>query len=587
MVDTTSANINWNSPISKELVTKSAVRLSSIVVDGFKIYWSELRPNENGRSVICSEQGDELPAPHNARTKVHEYGGVSYTVNDGEIVFVEYKDQALYDMKGNCLQQDMRLTDFTGQSKRMYAVGEKGNANFIALIGHGIVHSEHDFYTSPRLSPDGKKLAFITWDHPHMPWDSSTLHLADVKNDGTLENIHTIAGGDKISIVDPKWGPDGKLYYCSDETGFWNLYVEGKNLTPWEMEVGFPHWVFGDSRYAFLEDKIAFVGVEKGLSTLYLLKDGKKTKIDLPYCSISYLQAAGKALAFIGCSESEASSVVKWEDGKCHILKRAQEPLVDKDCISLPELISFETTGGKLAYGLYYAPKNSKPLPPLIVLSHGGPSGHTTPAFSLAKQFWTTRGFAILDVNYGGSTGFGRAYRERLNGNWGIVDVDDCISGASYLARKGLVDSNKLIIKGGSSGGYTTLAALAFRDTFAAGVSLYGISDLEALARDTHKFESHYHETLIAPYPAEKELYIERSPIHSIETFSCPLLLLQGDEDKIVPPNQSEAIYNALKKKGIYTEYHLFKGEQHGFRKEETIQQALEIELAFYHKLFN
>ncbi|MCH9613578.1 MAG: hypothetical protein SP1CHLAM54_05830 [Chlamydiia bacterium] len=585
----------FDSPISVEMVTEKAVRLSNIVVDGVTIYWLESRPSEGGRGVICTEKGDVLKTPHSARTKVHEYGGSSYYVKDGKVVFVEYKDQTLRDLDNNVLQEGMRTTDFSGDGKHLYAVGEThsdSTENFLVLIGHGPVHQGHDFYASPRLSPDGKKLAFITWDHPNMPWDSSTLWVANVNADGTLANCTSIAGGKDCSVVDPKWDHEGNLYYSSDKSGFWNLYRGEDNLTPWEMEVGFPHWIFGDSHYTFFKDQIAFIGVEEGISSLYLLKDGKKERLDLPYSSMGWLGSTDESLVFLGSSPTSASEIVKWTDGQLKILKKSQEKLISKDFISVPEKISFPTTGGKTAYGFYYPPKNphykapANAKPPLIVLSHGGPSACAINSLSLAKQFWTSRGYALLDVNYGGSTGFGREYRERLNGAWGVVDVDDCCNGARYLAEKGLVDPKRLVIKGGSSGGYTTLAALAFRDVFTAGVSLYGISDLEALARDTHKFESHYHETLIAPYPQEKELYQKRSPIHSIETFSCPLLLLQGSEDVIVPPNQSEAIYTALKEKGIYTEYHLYEGEQHGFRKEETIHQALNAELAFYHKIF-
>lgn len=585
----------FESPILVETVTEKAVRLSNIVVDGMTIYWLESRPDEGGRGVICKGNQDVLKAPQNARTKVHEYGGSSYYVKDGNVVFVEYKDQSLRDLEGNVLLEGVRTTDFTGDKNRLYAVGEthgKSVENFLILIGYGPVHKGHDFYASPRLSPDGKKLAFITWDHPHMPWDSSTLHVADVKNDGTLFNTRIIAGGDNCSIVDPKWDEKGNLYYCSDKTGYWNLYCNDKNLTPWKMEVGFPHWIFGDSHYTFFKETIAFIGIEEGISSLYLLNDGQKERLDLPYTAMGWLSATPDSLVFIGSSPKRAAEIVQWQEDGIKILKKSQEELISEDYISLPESISFPTTGGKTAYGFFYPPKNSRfqapkgSKPPLIVLSHGGPSSSATPSLSLAKQFWTSRGYAILDVNYGGSTGFGRSYRERLNGQWGVVDVDDCCHGAEYLAKKGLVDPKRMVIKGGSSGGYTTLAALAFRNVFAAGVSLYGISDLEALARDTHKFESHYHETLIAPYPKEKKLYQERSPIHSIDTFSCPLLLLQGSEDVIVPPGQSEAIYNALKKKGIYTEYHLYEGEQHGFRKEETIHKALNAELAFYHKIF-
>jgi dipeptidyl aminopeptidase/acylaminoacyl peptidase len=462
----------------------------------------------------------------------------------------------------------------------------------------------NDFYSSPRLSTDGSKLAWLTWNHPNMPWDNTELWLATLNQDGTIEEKQCIAGGEGESICQPEFSPDGKLYFSSDRTQWWNLYRYNPNgriesLFPLDAEFGYPHWVFGESVYGFLSERELVCTYTQNGSWYFALLDTERknlTNFDIPYTTISHLQVnpQTRQVLFIGGSPTQPTGIVRLDldQSSQEILKQSSNLNIDPGYLSIPSAIAFPTTNGQTAYGWYYPTQNKDytapegNLPPLLVKSHGGPTAATSASFNLRIQYWTSRGFAFLDVNYGGSTGYGRDYRERLNGNWGIVDVDDCVNGAKYLVEQNKVDPNKLAISGGSAGGYTTLAALTFRDTFKAGASHYGISDLEALARDTHKFEARYLDGLIGKYPEEKEIYIQRSPINFTEQLSCPVAFFQGLEDKVVPPNQAKMMVEALTKKGIQVLYVPFEGEQHGFRKAENIKRALDEEFNFYAQVF-
>jgi len=428
-----------------------------------------------------------------------------------------------------------------------------------------VIVSGNDFYSSPRLSPDGNRLAWLTWNHPNMPWDETALWVAELNDEGAIERTKLVAGGAGESIFQPEWSPDGVLHFISDRTGWWNLYRwrEGKIEPLYEMEAEFgaPQWGFRMSTYGFeSSNRIICAYNDQGnwrLASLDL-NSRKLELIETPYTEISSMRVAGGRAVFVGGSPTEPLSIINIDLATRNIeaLRRSNNIAIDEGYLSIAQSIEFPTENNLAAHGFFYPPNNRdytgapNERPPLLVISHGGPTSTTTTTLKLMIQYWTSRGIAVLDVNYGGSTGYGRAYRERLNGNWGIVDVDDCVNGALYLVERGLADGNRLIIRGGSAGGYTTLAALTFRDVFKAGASYYGISDLEVLEQDCHKFESRYNSNLIGPYPERQDLYKARSPIHFTELLSCPIILFQGLEDKVVPPNQAEMMFEAARRKG-------------------------------------
>jgi dipeptidyl aminopeptidase/acylaminoacyl peptidase len=462
--------------------------------------------------------------------------------------------------------------------------------------------SGNDFYASPRISPDGSRLAWLTWNHPDMPWDGTELWVGAFQADGTVGDSILVAGGQDESIFQPEWSPDGVLYFVSDRTGWWNLYrwqgEQSEPLVEMEAEFGLPQWVFGMSTYAFESPQRIFC-TYTGQGIWHLASvdtgTGQLTPVNCPYTSISGLRARDGQVVFAGGSATQLPAIVRYDvrTGRYQELARSGEATIDAGYISVPESIEFATEHGDSAFAFFYPPRNQDYVglagerPPLMVISHGGPTGATSNTLNLTIQYWTSRGFAVLDVNYGGSTGYGRAYRERLKGRWGVVDVDDCVNGARYLVKHGLADDERMIIRGGSAGGYTTLAALTFRDVFAAGASYYGVSDLEMLARETHKFESRYLDRLVGPYPEQREIYLERSPLHCAERLSCPLIFFQGLEDEIVPPNQAEMMVAILRRKGYPVAYVPFEGEQHGFRRAENIKRALDAELYFYSMIFD
>lgn len=617
---------SWRSPITSDMIASETIGLEEVAFEGQDIYWIESRPTEGGRYVIVrkgpgKDIEDIIPAPFNARTRVHEYGGGAYTIFDRTIFFSNFADQRLYRLDPGSLPRpitpaaELRYADgvIDASRNRMICIcedhciaGREAVNSIVAVDLDGekeitILAQGYDFYSSPRLSPDGRKLAWLSWNHPQMPWDGTELWTGELKQDGSLHAIERVAGGISESIFQPDWSPDGLLHFVSDRTGWSNLHRwqdgQSEALTDMQAELARPPWRFGFSTYAFIApDRIICTYTQDGIWRLACL-DTSSLKIDpmeTPFTEISYLKAWQDYALFIAGSPERSSAVVKLDlpSEEIEVIRSSSRAVIDQSYLSWPKSISYPSGKG-LAYAFYYRPKNRdyeglpEERPPLLVISHGGPTGAAYSALNLMIQHWTSRGIAVLDVNYGGSTGYGRAYRERLKGMWGIVDVEDCANGAAYLAEKGEVDRDRLIIRGGSAGGYTTLAALAFRTIFRAGASYYGVSDLETLARETHKFESRYLDGLVGPYPDRIDLYLERSPIHFPEKLSCPVIFFQGSEDRIVPPNQARMMFEALRSRGLPTALVEFEGEQHGFRRAENIKRALDAELYFYSRVFN
>jgi dipeptidyl aminopeptidase/acylaminoacyl peptidase len=630
---------SWVSPITADLIVAGSVGLGQPALDGEDVYWVEGRPAEAGRHVLVRRTPDGAtrdvtPPPWNVRSRVHEYGGGAYAVRDGLVVFSHDADGRLYrlDARDETVapvpltpqteDRALRYADliFDPGRQRIVCVREDhtaGGEPVNSLVAVSLTPTEAgdpgdvlaggtDFISSPALSPDGSHLAFLTWNHPNMPWDGSRLWIGRLGTDGAVSVARRVAGGDDVSVFQPRWLPDGSLAYAADSDGWWNLHrladplterPIGAPLCQMTAEFGLPQWVFGMSTTAVLGDgRLACAYNERGSWKLATLDPatGALDGVTVAYDEIDGLQATGDRLVFLGGSPAEPYCVVLLDlaTGAATPLKRAIESIPEEGYRSTPQTIEFPTTRGRTAFGFYYPPAHpsfrapADERPPLIVLSHGGPTSATDTTLNLGILYWTSRGFAVLDVNYGGSTGYGRAYRARLDGQWGVVDVDDCCNGARYLAEQGLADPKRLIIRGGSAGGYTTLAALTFRDVFTCGASRYGISDLETMATDTHKFESRYLDRLVGSYPAWRSLYVERSPIHHLDRLNTPLILLQGLEDEVVPPDQSLRMFEAVKAKGLPVAYVPFEGEQHGFRKAENIKRALEAELFFFGRVF-
>lgn len=618
---------SWKSPITADLIVSGAVGLSQPTIDGPDIYWVEMRPAEGGRQVVVKR--DELgqlsevnPQPFNARTRVHEYGGGDYLAANGTVYFSNFADQRLYKQIAAEAPHpltppaEMRYAEAILDSARDRIIcvredhtvpGKEAVNTLVALSANGnddcgqVLVSGNDFYSTPRLSPDGTQLVWLTWNHPNMPWDGTELWEAQVEADGSLSRATLIAGGKHESIFQPLWSPDGRLYFASDRSGWWNLYRVFEDrvvaVTDLTVEIGVPQWAFGLSCYAFASpQQIVCSYYVLGMAHLAIVDTEtlKLEPIEVPYTDLSFVRAAAGQAVFRAGSPTAAPAIVKFDlqSRKFEMLRLSNNLNLGSGYLSTPEAIEFPTTDGRTAHGFYYAPRNrdygapDNELPPLLVKSHGGPTSAAATALSLNIQYWTSRGIAVLDVNYGGSSGYGREYRERLNGKWGIVDVDDCANGAKYLIARGDVDPNRLMITGGSAGGYTTLSALTFRDTFKAGASHYGVSDAEALTAETHKFESRYLDNLFGPYPERRDVYYERSPINFTERLSCPVIFFQGLEDRVVPPNQAELMVTALKQKGVPVAYVAFPGEQHGFRQAQNIKRSLEVELYFYSRVF-
>lgn len=618
---------SWRSPITADAIVAESITLGQVAIDGDAILWTEGRPSEGGRNVIVRGTPDGMvsdvnAAPFNARTRVHEYGGGAW-IADGRVVwFSNFDDQRIYrhDPNGESRpitpDAPLRYADATldRRRNRLICVREDHSdpdniVNAIASVpadgdGEQLALAEGwDFVSSPRLSPDGNTLAWLSWNHPNMPWDGTHLWTAPVQEDGTLGEATLVAGSEHISVYQPEWSPGGVLHYVSEDSGWWNLYRCGDDgpeaLHADEAEYARPQWVFSSRTYGFAGNGDIICAVNRrgewslnrlnpdtGIMQTINIPAGEMGRGDLVVSGITAVVVAGDA------DRPMSLMRVNLSTGYWDTLKAASTSKVDAGYISPAQTIEFPSTEGRPAYALYYAPKNPDyrapegELPPLLVLSHGGPTAAASGALDMSVQFWTSLGFAVVDVNYGGSVGYGRAYRQLLNGNWGIVDVDDCSNAALHLVHQGLADGDRLAIRGGSAGGYTTLAALAFRNVFAAGASYYGVTDLTALAADTHKFESRYLDRLVAPYPEGADTYQRRSPINHTDGLSCPIILLQGLEDRIVPPNQAEMMFEAVRNKGIPCAYLPFEGEQHGFRRAENIKRALEAELYFYSRVF-
>jgi dipeptidyl aminopeptidase/acylaminoacyl peptidase len=676
---------SWTTPITSELVVRAAAVLGAVAVDGDSVWWSELRPEEGGRTQVVHRRGDGpavdlLPAGFNARTAAHEYGGGAWWVRGHSLWFANWEDQRLYRLTGRAMPVPVTPEPEAPRGDR-WADGELDASGrwlmvvrehhplgaspaevvneIVVLDDSGELEpralvSGPDFVSNPRLSPDGGWLCWLQWNHPDMPWDGTELMVAQVEwgaGGPQLGNPIVVAGrphrapggeGDGESVFQPRWHPDGSLWFVSDRTGWGNLYrwvpeEGGGEVEPrvqMEAEIGVPQWVFGQSRYAFLDDgRVVFAYQRDGLDHLGVESpDGPEAApagdagaraarseaaragstarpagdLDVPYTAIASLEAAGDGAAFIGASAVAEPAVVRVpllaagdelggaKSGAPEILRPPRDLGLDVAWFSVPEPVAFPTSGGRTAHALYYPPANPEvgpgdadgDKPPLLVFIHGGPTAAARPMLQLGVQYWTSRGLAVVDVNYGGSTGYGREYLRQLDDNWGIIDLDDCVAAARWLADQGRVDPRRLAIRGGSAGGYTTLAALTFRDTFAAGASHFGVADLEALATETHKFESRYLDGLIGPYPERRDLYVERSPIHHVEGIDHPLIVLQGLEDEVVPPNQAEMIVEALRRKDVPVAYLTFEGEQHGFRQAANIRRALDAELSFYGQVF-
>ena len=624
---TTAPYGSWQSPITTDLIVSGAIGLGQIALDDEDIYWAELRPSEGGRMLVVKhtpdgETTDITPAPFSARTRVHEYGGGAYLVHEGVVYFSNYADQRMYrqDQGGDpqpiTPETDMRYADgcFDSARDRIICVrenhtseGEPVNAIVaVDALGQGeqqVLSQGSDFCSNPRISPDGSTLAWLTWDHPNMPWDGTFLLVASFDDRGQLGEPQVVAGGRAESIFQPEWSPDGVLHFVSDSSGWWNLWRwedgQARQLTSRNAEFGKPQWELGSRTYSFAsEELIACSYNEGGVWKIAMLQieSGMLLAVYTPFTEMGRgdIQAGDGKIVFIGGAPTLPVSLVLFDlaSSKWQELRKSSDLDIDPGYISAAQPVEFPTEDGKTAHAFYYPPKNldfqgpAGEKPPLLVKSHGGPTGAASSALGLATQFWTSRGIGVLDVNYGGSTGYGREYRERLNGKWGIVDVDDCCNAALHLVSQGEADGDRLAIDGGSAGGYTTLAALTFKEVFKAGASLYGVSDLEALAKKTHKFESRYLDGLVGPYPENQDLYKQRSPINHTDRLSCPLILFQGLEDQIVPPSQAEMMFDAVLAQGLPTAYIPFEGEQHGFRRAENIKRVLEAELYFYSRVF-
>ena len=624
------------------------LRLSAVAIDRDDAYWVEGRPGEGGRNVLVRRGPDGsvvdvTPSGFNARTRVHEYGGAAYIVSGGEVYFSNFADQRIYRVSGSGVARSKERDPACAEPRAItpagawfYAdavldqrrrrivcvredhTGPGEPANTLVSIpvdaasdatgsAGVVIASGYDFYSTPRLSPDGSMLSWLAWRHPQMPWDGTELWVAAVTESGRLANARCIAGGESESIYQPGWAPDGRLYFASDRTGWWNLFrvapstgVSDPVLStpPPRAEFGRPEWVLGTATWACAGPSRMVAAYTRGghwrLCTIDTAA-GSWRDIAIDLEPREWLAADGRHLLLVAGSATMADAVVRLdlESGSTEVLQRSSTLALDAGDVSVPEAIECSTVDGEVAHAFYYPPRNRAysalpgEHPPLVAISHGGPTTAATAILDLRIQFWTSRGFAVVDVNYGGSSGYGRAYRERLAGQWGCVDVDDMVSVARHLVGEGKADAARLIIRGGSAGGFTTLAALTFRPgVFTAGASYYGVSDIEVLARDTHKFESRYLDRLIGPYPQRRDLYRARSPIHHVEHLACPLILFQGLEDKVVPPNQSELMARAARANGLPVAYLAFEGEQHGFRRAETIVRSLEAELYFYGAVF-
>ncbi|HYB29023.1 MAG TPA: S9 family peptidase [Solirubrobacteraceae bacterium] len=629
---------SWPTPLTAEVVLASATGLGGVAVDGEDILWSETRPEEAGRVQLVrrsasGETTELLPDGFSARTRVHEYGGAAWWTRGGVLWFANWSDQRLCRIGADGAGPIALTPEPQAPAGDRYADGDlrPDGAELVCIREHhppdgrGAIDVVNeivtldprlpatptptvtgpDFVAHPRFSPDSRRLCWIEWDHPNMPWDGTRLKVRLL--DGGAET--TVAGGPEESVLEPAWQADGSLVFISDRSGWWNLYrwdpVKDRieTLVKTDADIGLPPWSLSGARYVTLPDgRIVYAASRDGRDRLAVRRrDGTSVDVATPFSVIDDLQVAGEhEVVAIAASPVAESAIVRIRlDGEPPWIETLRPPRdlsrygVAPGYLSQPEAIEFPTAGEHRAHALFYAPVNpdvappADELPPLLVMIHGGPTAQAHPALQLGIQYWTTRGFAVVDVDYRGSNSYGREYRNLLRGSWGVADVEDCIAAAWYLAREGRVDPGRMCISGGSAGGFTVLAALARADTpFAAGADSFGIADLEVLARDTHKFESRYLDRLIGPYPEQRERYVERSPIHHLDELRRPLIVLHGREDAVVPLSQSEMIVSALRANGAPVAYLVFDGEQHGFRQGPNIRRALEAELGFYAQVF-
>ena len=633
----------WPSPITTDLATARFVSFSDLKFSGDRHYWLEQRPREGGRSVLVAANGrtrrDLTPAPMNVRSRVYEYGGGAYALSDDAAYFVNFHDQCIYAVsidegspRHSSRHSSRQITEgdaaerFGGlewdpRRRCLIAIRERhgvakddaawapdaANTNADTTVNDlvrvdvttgevAVLHRGHDFYAWPCLSASGDRLAFVVWDHPNMPWDGTQLVVADIDASGRLRRETLVAGGMDESIYQPAWVGDDSLVYVSDQSGYWNLHSYDASgvraAVPDDAEYGLPMWSLGSTNYAVAgPGHVVAQRIEDGEAELVIadIERGVTTPLSTEFTSYRSLTRSAAGITFIGGSADDVARVTELDiaTGNTTTLAAAGDIDFPEGTLCAPQTISFTSTDGARAYANFYPPQHpvcvggQGELPPLLVTTHGGPTSAAGRDLSLRIQYYTSRGWGVLDVNYGGSTGFGRAYRERLNGQWGVVDVEDCVAGARHLAIDGKVDINRIAIRGGSAGGYTTLAAITFADVFRAGASHYGIGDLAALARDTHKFESRYVFRLVDEADLDA-----RSPIRHAERARCPMIFFQGSEDRIVPPNQAEAMFTALKAKGVPVAYLLFEGEGHGFRRAENAARAIEAEYLFFAKVF-
>jgi len=616
---------SWKSPISTDLIVADSVRLGQLRVMGSDIWWTEGRPRQEGKTFLVRSTADGgyrdmTDAAFNVKSRANEYGGGDFLLAGGLAYFCNNEDQRIYRLfpgekplaltMGGAFHYADAIHD--ARRQRLIAVREDHSdttreaVNTLVAIDlatgqEAVLQSGCDFYSSPRLDRAGSRLAWLSWNHPDMPWDGTQLWCAGVNDDGTLQTPTLISGGAEESIFQPEWSPDGVLHFVSDRSGWWNLYRQQDGQTqalcPMAAEFGEAQWIFGMSTYAIADDgRIVCSYLRNGRAQLAVIdaRGSGFEPIPTPFHTISDVQVGPGFVAFSAGASSLPKCIVKL-DLQSHgwnILRKANDIAIDDATLSTPEAIEFPTENGVTAHAFFYGPRNAgfqgppDARPPLLVMTHGGPTAMTNATLNVTIQYWTSRGFAVVDVNYGGSSGYGRAYRQRLNGQWGVVDVDDAVNAARYLVQRGDADGGKLAIRGSSAGGYTTLCALTFRKVFSAGASYYGIGDLETLAGDTHKFESRYMDSMVGPYPSQKRTYFERSPINFIEQLDSPLILFQGLKDKVVPPNQAQSVFEAVKAKGLPVAYISFEEEGHGFRQAANIKRSLDAELYFYGKVF-
>ena len=614
---------SWPSVINPQLVSGAAPSLNYIQSHGERLFWVENRPWEAGRNVIISRTAeglieDLLPSPYSHYSRVHEYGGMAYAVTDNRLYFVNAADQRIYQLALGKGSQPVAITPcgprfadlvVDSHNRRLIAVCEqhfdnREPENYLAGIALDSTNAQiqrlvsgADFYAYPRISPDGQKLCWIEWNHPNMPWDSTQLWQANISEE-CLANTKLVAGGDNSeAIFQPQWSPDNQLYFISDRSNWWNIYCANTGIVlDMAAEFATPLWQFGMSTYDFIDSNtIGCLWTQRGIwhCGFVNIRSGQLIATGSQFSSMEAACCYNGSLYMVAGAPAMADQIVAVsQQGDIDSVYAPSSLDIEAGNIAEPESISFATADGQWVQAFFYPPTNSlyqaedSELPPVIAICHGGPTGATDSGLNLKIQYWTNRGFAVVDINYRGSTGFGRSYRHSLTAAWGIADVEDTQYAIEYLTAQQKVDPKRCIIRGSSAGGYTVLSALTFTDTFKAGASLYGIGDLQTLVSDTHKFESRYLDRLVGPYPERRDIYIERSPIHHIEQLNCPVIFLQGLEDKVVPPNQAQMMVDSLQQKGIEVVHITFPDEGHGFRKADNIIRALEAELAFYCDVF-